>query len=357
MKRKICTLIMVFILLVVNNNCIFAYNEDEFEKFETFDELFLFIDEHLNDISNAYYDEFGKEWDIEYIEYCKEILNSNDEVNYYLFKFNKGFLLLNLNMELVDFDPIGFPLIYEDVDTYFFSGSYYYKENDQYQPNSINAYNGELDYTSIFSSQICFPLDSMPGNYEIVRSYSIDIATNKGYYGKYDVITGEQGETSDCGAQAALNYVATLQKSDSAYFVHSSNWQTEITEMRTLMNYPKSGVFEGIFPWEFKQGVYSYCNEPIIIAPTNLDLCIGLYSNINAVKTAHYALFVGQARKKIWWFFYNYYDIISTWNQNFEDEEDMFNKKYDIHDNYYYVNHYYALAYYRMADGTYEKKN
>lgn len=49
-----------------------------------------------------------------------------------------------------------------------------------------------------------------------------------------------------------------------------------------------------------------------------------------------------------WWIFYTYYDIISTWTQNYDMKNGNMVKKSNFTGNYYLVKQAYNLAYYEM---------
>lgn len=334
---------------------------EEYVEEEEIDIVSLINDNILN-LSEIYYEETGNEWNIDSVEETIEIYDINDDLTAYLFVFNEGYLTASLHAELLDMSEAGAsPLIDDEKQTYFLGGAYFYKEDGNYYSNSISEVNNLNELSGSinpFSSEIYIANENM-NNYIVERTYTIDLKNKNGKYNaKYKVITGNQEDTTDCGAQAGLNYLYTLDFTNNTSFTKSKNWNIEINIMRREMNWETGGYyigpfkFDGILPGDFAYGIHTYLNRKYFMFDigNNYGLRVGVYASLNLNKTAHYALYVGEAKVKKWWIFYTYYDIISSWNINFNTDSagNITTRNDEFGSNYYFVNHAYHVFYYTL---------
>jgi|GEM_PF-2291807 len=297
-------------------------------------ELVSFINENISVMKDAYFDEFGIEWDVSEFRDYKVLYDIDDNGYAYIIRFDKGYLVVGEDLNLVELNTTEVsPIIDYTAKTYLFGNSYYKKVDGGFIPNSVNTpERGSIAGEAVFDEDVYHIYEDIDDetfpNFTVLVSLADDLEDNDGNFGEYSIYTRYQGSTTDCGPQAGINMVYTYDFSGLTNLAKSNNSDDELDSMREEMDWTTEGQsfplgisFVGTWPGDFMSDLSSYMGDDYYLEETSAYInetpAIGLYYNLNVAGTAHYSLIIGKAQSDAWWIFKNNWDILSTHRENY----------------------------------------
>jgi hypothetical protein len=296
----------------------------------------------------SFFKHYGIEWNVNYVDHYIELHDIDDNHTAYLLQFDQGHIVVGLNYNIYRLSIKENIILHNSSDIqYFINNNFFVKKNGDFIPNSDDFFDHSLlDGQSWFQTSIYHKLDQATMNnytdFRITRSLANNISNQQGTLGSYTFYSREQDDF-DCGPLAALNLLMSYELSGFSGIVNSRHSFNELVILRSQMNWPKTGLFKGVWPSEFLAGVNSYLpnNFRMISRGTQImdfSPVVGMFYNANIPGTAHYAVIIGSATAKNWWIFNHHFDIISHWKATHHYQEGFVGNRKSGTPAYYFVN-------------------
>lgn len=327
----------------------------------------FFFEENLETLKNEYEEVFEEEWNVSSIENIKKIYNLEDNFIGYLVDFDLGYLAYGLDYEVYQMDIASNPSFFnQDKKLYYASDVFMEKINDNFYLEDGSLYDAnQIIGNSMVKSDIYYQIETRL-NYKgfKINSSCTKIPKLKNMYdssnwGDYQAVSFVQKDTSDCGVIAIMNLLHTFRLSGSTNYTKDIFPVYMKEELRELTNWQGNIAGEGLLPADLIRGCTNYINLPNIALKARMDYNesipgICLYCNLNVGGTSHYAMKVGTAQQDYWWIFKTYWDIIISWEENYETDNRAL--PISIKDNttkgYHLVDKQYRQGMFQLYNGT-----
>lgn len=323
-----------------------------------------FFNQNLQILKAEYYKNFNIKWEVKSIENVKRIYNLNDNHIGYLIDFDLGYIAFGLNNELYKLEIDGEPEFYNHNNRlYYISKTFLEKKENNfytYTGDAINIKN--ITGNGLITSDIFHEIDSALNN----KNFQINASCTKipqlkdkydsSKWGNYQCVSFYQGYTTDCGVIAIMDLLYTYKLSGSVDYTKGKKPNEMREDLRVLTNWRGNIVGEGMLPLDLTRGCTNYIdrNNISLKGTGNYrddvpEIC--LYFNLNIGNTAHFTMKVGSAQQDYWWIFKTYWDIVVSWETNYDtDSNGIPNRLYDSNSSYYLVDQQYRQGAYQLYD-------
>ncbi len=351
--KKFFTLCFLLLVFMLASSSVSKAKENELVL------IFNYFNENIEEFNAAYEEKFDVKWDAKYVESVKDVYNISDEKYAYLVGFDKGYLLFDNTMSFLTHDIKNkYPFYEKNEKLYYVNGKFYVKQNNNLYDENGGKFKVVIGNGS-FDSDIAHTLDAVMGYDDFSFNKcctAIPIVSNRfpnNEWGKYKVVSIHQGNSTDCGVIAIMDLLYTYKLTGVANYVKQQSISAMREELRKLTNWQGNIVGEGMLPSDLTRGCRDYINQDgvdlIFAGEYSYVPQIGLYFNLNIKDTAHFALKVGTARNKYFWIFDTNWDIIVSWDRNFEPNSDsMVGEIYNTYSCYYAIDQQYRHGLYTL---------
>lgn len=361
MKLKVINFLLVlYVLLSFSFNAYaLSNNENELEGIKNF------FEENLEELKEEYFIKFNKELNFNEVAYVNDTYDFADEKNGYLVVFDNGYIAFGLNYEFYCMSTEDNMSSINAKKIYYFSKNLFFKNNDCFYYLNGKKYNPIIIGNSLVSSNIGYSLENEYNNDEFqINSSCTKIPILKNIFdssdwGNYTIVSFEQGNYTDCGVIAIMNLLYSYKLSLVADYTNYSSPDVMRQTLRWLTNWQNNIVGEGLLPDGLMYGCTQYINISGVELKSisnydNSVFGICLFSNLNIQDTAHYALKVGEAQQKYFWIFKTYWDIVVSWDRNYNED---FVTHYPISvwnllDGYYVIDQQYRISSYQLYNNN-----
>ncbi len=298
-----------------------------------YQEVYNIFDGNLEEMSNAYNEEYNVDWNPSKITHITDVYNDDNEEMGYLVLFDEGYLSYTNEFSVLDVCHYGTPS--------------YYSANSRSQEKLVykcGAFNGidpnankmtTMDYTAdniYYSLKNYYLADGFKINSSMVQIPFFKDAYDSSGWGNYQGITFSYAAPNSGAILSAMSLMYTLKVNGGADLTpYQTSYYTFMKnlEFYTDFNYTSNNtsfmdwtvLFSGINQYLTDNfGTrYQMCETGV----TNTTPATTLYYNANSTKTAEYCMRIGQAQQPSWWIFTDYFDIVMA------DENNFFLDEYD----------------------------
>ncbi len=315
---------------------------------------------NLIEIKKAYYTQFNDNLKANKVICMKYVYDLNDNINGYISIFDIGYVSFGLDMEFYCMSNASYDSRLIDEKIYSASKSLLLKQNGKFYDLEGNEFSLEAKGKSVFQSEIVYSLTSVYQNedFEITNCCTkipeLKYKFDSSKWGNYKIASCEQGDTTDCGVIAIMNLIYSYKLSGVADFSKNKDPFDMRMELRTLTNWQGNIAGEGMLPFDMCRGCNDYINDSrySLYGPDYDEDMFGIcfYHNANIAETAHFALKVGTAQQKYWWFFKTYWDIVVNWKKNINSYCVPNSIDESVVECYYVIDQQYRRAQYQLRD-------
>ena len=319
-----------------------------------------FFSQHIKDLSDHFYQSYGSRWNPEAVVRVDALMDEERNENAYLVVFRQGYLGYDSEYKLLCINSEGKPYSYPNAMSYakgrigvWIGDSFYDDRGNLIDENAVIA-NGHFDdniyypFPNIAQSKDHKDSDGEAKNFQrdYVNTYRdnnftvIDSAVqipllsessdiDSSHWNEYMPICIEQGQKTDCATCASVDLLFTYKLSGKCDLTKGLTVTKLREKLEGLQKWQQNIAHEGTLPSDFVAGMNDWISDSpyrIKLSQSGLnftDPFIGLYSNVNVAGTAHYAMTVGRAKSKAFWFFNTYWRIIVSWKRNYNSKDDV----------------------------------